>query len=63
MSIAPYDIDAAEGVEPENAPHPEFTDWQARPSAGAWLEVLGVVSAVLVVAAVFVVTVMVGWPK
>lgn len=50
-----FDIDGAEGIEPENAPHPEFTDpddWHARPSAGAYLSG-SVLLAVLVIAACF----------
>ena len=54
----PYDIDGTEGTE---RPHAEFTDWQARPSAGAWLDVIGVLAAVLIVAACFFTAVMVGW--
>lgn len=54
----PYDIDGAEGTE---RPHAEFTDWQARPSAGAWLDVIGVLAAVLIVAACFIAAVMGGW--
>ena len=54
----PYDIDGTEGTE---RPHAEFTDWQARPSAGAWLDVIGVVAAVLIVAACFFAAVMGGW--
>lgn len=56
----PYDIDGAEGTE---RPHAEFTDWQARPSAGAWLDVIGIALGAVIVAVLVVTAMLIGWPR